>query len=55
MKKAFRGRAGDPIGPATPSTIPTKKALKPLAGQSELFGGLSEPERPRNRGRKLLP
>jgi hypothetical protein len=55
MKKAFRGKAGDPIRLATPPTIPIKKTLKPLPGQLELFGGQAEPRKPQNRGRKLIP
>jgi len=47
--KAFRGKAGDP------STIAVPKAKKPLPGQLELFGGLSEPKKPQKRGRKLIP
>ena len=52
MRKAFSGKAGDPIKSANP-TISVPKAKKSLPGQSELFSGLSEPKKP-SKGRKSV-
>jgi hypothetical protein len=55
MKKAFSGKAGDPIRvPANPLKLSVPKAMKPISGQSELFAGLSEPQAAR-KGRKMNP